>query len=405
MVSLGRFTAARAATLLVGVVGVVSILTGIANIATPTRVTGPLAGVVPPAVAAAAGFTGTLTGFLLLLSAFGMRRGLRAAWLVSLALLPITLTQGLIQTSELSIPLIVLSAVTLPSVWVSRGRFDRALSLSPTQYAAGTAIVAVQLYGTAGTFALRREFANVDTVLDAFYYTLVTASTVGYGDAIPTSQTARLFSLTVLLLGVASFGVAISALLAPAIEARFSEVLGRMTQAQLELLEDHVIVLGYGELTEPIVNELGERSTPFVVVTDDESAASRLSGRPFDLFRGDPSDEATLRQVNVDSARAVVTATNDDGRDALAILTARELDPDVWIVAAAAERENVAKLRRAGADTVVSPAAIGGHLLVESALGGHDADSVVDRVVRETSGGDGTAGEDESSGLSESERR
>ena len=379
----GRLTGARVATLVTGAVAVVSVVTGIANIATPVRLVGPLAPIVPPAVAAAAGFTGTLTGFLLLVAAAGMRRGYRAAWVAALGLLPVTLLQGVIQTSELSVPLVVLSAVALPWVWVSRSRFDRPLSLSPAQYGAAAAIVSIQLYGTAGTFALRDEFQNVNTVLDAFYYTLVTASTVGYGDAAPTSQTAKLYALTLIVLGVASFGIAISALLAPAIKARFSEVLGRMTQADLELLEDHVIVLGYGELTGPILTELTDADAEFVVVTDDATSDPRLGEREVMVLHGDPSDEATLQRVNLDSARAVVAATNADGNDALAILTAREIAPDVRIVAAATEHENVAKLRRAGADDVVSPASIGGRLLVESALGGRDVTEVVDESVEE----------------------
>ncbi len=381
MVSVGWPTVTRATAGLTAVVGLASVATGIANIAAPLSLAGPVAPYVPAAVAAAAGFTGTLTGFVLLLAALGLRRGLRAGWLTTLGLLPVTLTQGVIQTSLLSVPLVVLSGITLPVVWLSRDRFDRSLSVSNTEYAAGSAVIAVQLYGTAGTFALRDQFGNVSTVLDAFYYTLVTASTVGYGDAVPTTQTARLFSLTVVVAGVASFGVAISALLAPAIEARLSEVLGRMTQAELALLEDHVIVLGYGELTEPILSELAELDVPFVVVTDDEAVTARLTDRSFKLVRADPSDESSLRHVNVDTARAVVVATNDDGSDALAILTARECNPDVQVVAAAAERENVAKLRRAGADTVISPAAIGGHLLVQSALGAEGMESVADRVL------------------------
>ncbi|MFB6176424.1 MAG: ion channel, partial [Halobaculum sp.] len=176
-----RIVGVRVAVWVTSLVALVSIVTGIANIVSPLRVAGPLAPYIPTAVQSAAGFTGTLTGFLLLVSVAGMRRGLRAAWLSAVALLPITLLQGLIQSSDLSVPLVVLSLVALPSVLLSRDRFDRELSLSGSQLAAATAIVFVQIYGTAGAFALREEFTNLSTLLDAFYFTLVTASTVGYG--------------------------------------------------------------------------------------------------------------------------------------------------------------------------------------------------------------------------------
>jgi voltage-gated potassium channel len=178
-------------------------------------------------------------------------------------------------------------------------------------------------------------------------------------------------------------GVAIGALLAPALEARFASALGKMTDAQLELLEDHVVVLGYGDLTEPILTELDDRGVEFVVVTPVGDRATALGDRGFHTLVADPSDDDTLRHVHVEAARAVVAATNDDAEDALAVLTARQLNPDVTIVAGVTERDNVDKLRRAGADAVVSPAAIGGRLLVESALGRGDAEAAAERVIDE----------------------
>lgn len=163
-----RVVGARAATLATTVVAVLSLVTGVANILTPSQVAGPLTAFVPPAVRAATGFTGTLTGFVLLVAAAGMRRGLRASWFATVALLPITLTQGLLQATQLSVPLVVGTLVAAPSVAFSRGRFERAVSLSQSQLAGGVAVVAVQLYGTAGAFALREQFGSVDTVLDAF---------------------------------------------------------------------------------------------------------------------------------------------------------------------------------------------------------------------------------------------
>ena len=376
-----RVVGVRAATLATTVVALLSLATGIANIVAPPRGVGPLAPFVPPAVRAAAGFTGTLTGFALLVTASGMRRGLRAAWFAAVGLFPATLAQGLLQSTELSVPLVVGSLVALPSVVLARDRFDRTLSLSSRQLAGATAIAAVQVYGTAGAFALREQFSSVDTLLDAFYFTLVTASTVGYGDVTAAGQTARLFTMSLVVLGTASFGIALGVLVTPAIEARFSEVLGRMSRAQLELLEGHVVVLGYGDLTEPILNELRDLSTEFVVVTPDREESARLTEREFKHVVGDPSDEETLDRVNVDSARAVVAATNDDAQDALAILTARALNPGVRIVAAATDRENVDKLRRAGADTVISPASIGGHLLVQSALGAEGMEDIAAQVL------------------------
>jgi voltage-gated potassium channel len=365
---------ARVAVLLTFAVAGLSVAIGILGIVDPSANFGPLAQYIPPAVSQTAGFTGALTGFTMMMSAFGLRRGLRAAWYSTVVLLPLTALQGLVQATPYSVPLVVLSVLALPLVATARSRFDRKVTLSTAQVAAGALFVGVQAYGTIGTYALRDGFPNVNTMLDAFYYMLVTSSTVGYGDLTPQSPDARLFSLSIIVLGTASFAIVLGALLAPALEARFASVLGQMTQSELESLEGHVVVAGYGDLTEPILTELESIDRAFVVVTDDDRAVSMLRERNIDVFVGDPTDDDSLESVGVDRARAVVTATNDDGEDALTILTIRESHTDIRVVAAATEHENEAKLRRAGADTVISPAVIGGRLIAQSALGDPSAE-------------------------------
>ncbi|WP_336135250.1 NAD-binding protein [Natronomonas amylolytica] len=373
-----RLLRTKAAVLLTSVVAVLSVITGIVNIGT-VEVTGPLAVYIPEAVARTAGFTGAMTGFLVLLSAYGLRRGYRIAWYATVVLLPVTALQGLAQSSVFSYPLVALSVLTMPTVLVNWDYFTRPLDLSLTQLASLAAVLGVQVYGTVGTYALREEFNGVNTVLDAFYFTIVTASTVGYGDITATSQFGRLFSMSVLVTGVASFGVALGTLLGPLIEARLATALGNMSDKQLDLLENHYIVIGYGDLTEPILESLGDRQA--VVITQDAENAKRLRDHGFEVVTDDPSDEEPLHRLHIERARGLIAATNDDAQDAMTILTARELNPDLRIVAAATDRENVRKLRRAGADIVLSPAVLGGRLLVESAFGNDEPERVVEELL------------------------
>jgi voltage-gated potassium channel len=372
----------RAAVGLTFLVGVISVATGVTRIGV-TAPAQPLFPFVPDFVRLAAGYTGTLTGFLLLASALGLRRGLRVAWYSTLVLLVVAAGQGLAQSTATSLPLVVLAVLSLPVVASNRGRFDRKLDLSTTQLAAWTALVGSQVYISIGAYALRDDFGGVETFTDAVYFAVVTSSTVGYGDITPTTPSARLFGISALLVGTASFAIALGALLAPAIEARLTKALGKMTQSELDLLDNHVLVLGYGDLTEPILQEL-QGKVRFLVVVPESTRATELGERGFDVLSGDPSDEQTLERAHLDDARAVVVATNDDAEDALAILTARQLHPDARIVAAATHRENVDKLKRAGADSVISPASIGGRLLVDSALGGEDSEAVAERLLDES---------------------
>lgn len=372
----------HATVTVVAAVAVLSVVTGIANIGTG-GLSGPLARFVPPAVRQVAGFTGALTGFLMLASAASLQRGYRLGWLISLVLLPVTAAQGLLQSSAASVPLVVASAVALPALLYNHRRFTREFNPTPIQLAAVASLVGAQAYGTVGAFALREGFTGVDSLTDAFYFTVVTGSTVGYGDITPQSEVARLFGISVLLVNVAAFAVALGVLLTPAIEARLARALGRMSETDLERLDRHVIVLGYGDLTEPVLDELAAER--YLVVAPEERARP-LREREMPVLTGDPSDEDTLRRAGVERARAAVAATNDDAADALAILTARQLNPELRIVAAATHRENVRKLERAGANTVISPATIGGRLLVRSALGDAKDASDAERTAEELMG-------------------
>ncbi|ELY59002.1 NAD-binding protein [Natronolimnohabitans innermongolicus] len=375
-----RLVTVRAAIVLALVVALLSVVTGVIHISQDTVAEGPLVGQVPPVVQEAVGFTGALTGFLMVGSALALRRGLRAGWWATLILMPVTAIQGLLQVSQYSLPLVALSLISVPVLLFTRKRFDQPLELTTTQLAAGGALVGVQAYGTFGAYALREDFDGVENVLDAFYFTLITSSTVGYGDIGPESPEAILFTMSVVVLGVASFGIAIGALVGPAIQSRISKTLGKMTDSELELLEDHVVVLGYGELTEPIVDELAATDRPFVVVTKNRDAATELNERNVSVITADPSDEEPLQRAKIDRAAAILVATNHDAEDALAILTANQLVPETRIVAAATDRENTAKLERAGADAVISPAVLGGHLLVRSAMGSDDSE-LIERIV------------------------
>ena len=348
-------------------VALLSVVTGIANIGAQS-VGGPLAAFIPTVIQRTAGFTGALTGFLMIGSASGMRRRLRVAWYSTVVLLPITALQGVLQSSPLSVPLIALSLLALPNVLYNRRQFDRTVGLTTSQIAAGVAILGAQIYGTVGTYALREDFTNVSTLVDAFYYTLVTASTVGYGDAAPTSQVARLFGMSVVVIGTASFAVALGTLLGPVIQARFAKALGRMSENSLDLLDDHLLVLGYSDIVRALLDDVDDQ-TRLLIVSPDRQIVQDLTDRGTDALAAEPDDEESLRSAGIDRARAVIVATNDDAADALTILTARQLNSEVTILAVATNRENMKKLKRAGADTVFSPAVIAAQQLIRSATG------------------------------------
>ena len=351
---------------LVFAVGIVAVITGIVHI-TYTPISGVLEPYIPEVIQGAVGFTGTVTGFILMVSGYSLHQRYRVGYYLALVFLPIATIQGIVQSSIASLPLIILSLIALAIVHINRSRFQEQVDMTPAQLAAMIALAGVQLYGTVGTYSLRDQFDGVNSVLDAFYFTIVTASTVGYGDIEALTAQARLFTISVLVLGTASFAVALGVLLGPMIEARLAASLGRVRDRQLSQLEDHIIILGWSELTSQLIEELSEK-VHLVVIAREDSGVPDIQNQERTTLVGDPTEENILERARIERAKSVIVATTDDSKDAFAILTAREITGDAQIIATAANSENVSKLERAGANVVLDPAHVGAQLLVDSTL-------------------------------------
>jgi voltage-gated potassium channel len=383
-----QFSGARNVVLLTGAVAVLAFVTGLSHLSQGTAtLDGPLAPLLPAVVGDAVQFAGVLLGFVLGGLAVGLQRRIRIAWYGTVVALPVAALLPLLTAEPTDALLFLLSVVTLPLIVRSRTAFDRPLDLSAFQTAAIVAFVAGQLYGTVGAYALRGQYDGIETWTDALYYVVVTGTTVGYGDATPVTQGAKLFTLSAIIVGAGTFAVASGSLIVPALESRLSAAFGTMTPSELSLLESHVVVLGYGDLTEPLLDELVE-TTDVVVVTPDTDTASALRDRDVDVLTADPTDEDALLDAGLGAASGVVAATADDAQDTLAVLAARQASPDVRVVAAATDHRHVGKLESVGADEVISPSVIAGRRLGRSVV---DADVSLDASEVDDTDRDGDA--------------
>ncbi|EMA05573.1 voltage-gated potassium channel [Haloarcula vallismortis] len=371
-----ELSGAKPTVVLTGGVALLAFVTGLSNLSQASlALNGPLTAVVDLPLAVVR-FGGVLFAFILGIVTVGLQRRKRLAWRVAvvvalgLVLLPLATFQ------PTDIPLLVMTLVTYPLLVRNRHRFDQSLDLSPIQIASLSAIFGVILYGTVGAYGLRGQFLELDSWGDAVYYVVVTIATVGYGDITPVTAEARWFSLSIILFGTGAFTVAVGALIGPAIESRMATAFGVMTASDLTLLEDHVVVLGYGDVTASLLEELGEE-TAVVVVTPDEETVASLKDEGVNLLTGDPTDEDVLRDARVGTASGVVVGSNDDARDVLAVIATKNVNPDIRTVAAATDQKHVEKFRAVGADEVINPRSIGGRLLGQSVLGRGSTESLL----------------------------
>lgn len=202
--------------------------------------------------------------------------------------------------------------------------------------------------------------------VDILYFTVVSLTTVGYGDITPITDGARLIN-AILLTPVRIFLWALflgSAYEVSVLRFRLREE--RQMRRLRERLADHAVICGYGVVGQTIAAELlahGHAIETIVVVDQDEEAVAAAGKHGFIAFRGDASSEETLRAASVDRAAEVLIAPNRDDACVLISLTVRSLAPKVHLVAAVREEENIKLLYGAGADLVIAPSVSGGRLM------------------------------------------
>ncbi len=331
------------------IVGLVSIGTGIWAIHTnPTTVaTGSLG-----TAQSVAEFSGVVVGFGLLVSAWGLYRGYRIGFISAIILITVAAAHGTAQWRLLSVPLVVLSSGGFVILVVTSRRFTRRTTITPTQLGSLTALIGVLCYGTVGTYTLQSEFVGVETVFDALYFTLVTATTVGYGDIYATSEGARLFTFSLVALGPSTLAVIAGSLVGPALEGRLSRTGSRFVDDQPS---GHVVFLGGSPAIDPILETLEDVST--VVVTDDSDQTDRLADAGVAIYRGEPTDKETLEAAGLEDARVGIVACETALKRVETVLAGRAVSPDGQLIVLG-NSARTDTLEQAGADVVLDPDAL-----------------------------------------------
>jgi voltage-gated potassium channel len=229
------------------------------------------------------------------------------------------------------------------------------------------AIATTLVIGTAG-FILIEHYPP----FDAFYMTLITMTTVGYDEIHPLSQAGRIFNSFLILFGVTTIFIAIGAVTQTVIELEFGDVLNRRrSKRMIEQLKDHFIICGYGRVGRGAAEELLREGVPFVVVDSSPERAERAMLAGMLAVAADATRDDTLRQVGIARARGLVAALATDADNLFVLLSAKGLNPGIYVAARAAEEGAEDKMRRAGANSVFAPYALTGHRLAQSLLRPH----------------------------------
>jgi voltage-gated potassium channel len=225
-------------------------------------------------------------------------------------------------------------------------------------------VVAAVVYGVSGFMVLEGW-----SFLDALYMTVTTLTTVGFREVRPLDTSGRVFTLTVVVLGVGLVLVTIAVTAQWVLEGTWGERNRRKRmQRRIERLSDHFIVCAYGRVGRAVARELEAAGAPYLVIDPMEELTERMIDDGVVYLIADPSEEPVLRAAGVERARGLVCAVDSDATNVYITLMARSLKQDLFIVARASEPGSNERLRRAGADRVVSPYVSSGRHMARVAL-------------------------------------
>lgn len=204
---------------------------------------------------------------------------------------------------------------------------------------------------------------------DAVYMTIITLSTVGYGEVQRLSPTGRIFTIVVIILGVGFVFYLAGSIIQFMVEGRIREILGRRKlEKKIRGQKGHYIICGYGRVGSSICEALGSKPIGIVVIERDPATVAKLNERNILHVAGEATDEENLIKANVQHARGLIAALKTESDNVYVTLSARQLNSDLFIMARAGEERSEKKLLAAGANKVVCPYRMGAHRMAQTIL-------------------------------------
>jgi voltage-gated potassium channel len=205
--------------------------------------------------------------------------------------------------------------------------------------------------------------------LDAFYMTVITLGTVGFKEVHDLSDAGKLFTVLLIIFGVTVLGYTVTKLAQIMFEGQFQRYIGRQkVEKRVESLKDHFIICGFGRIGSLICKEFAAKPLPFVIVENKQDVIEKLEDEGYPHIRGNATEDETLLKAGIKRAKGLISVVTSDTENVYITLTARGLNPDLYILARAGEEGSEVKLKRAGANKVISPYHIGGSRMAQAIL-------------------------------------
>lgn len=217
-------------------------------------------------------------------------------------------------------------------------------------------IVALFIYGIVGShYIMNLSF------FDSVYYATITMTTVGYGDYLPSTGIQKIFATTLAIGGVALLAYVFNIILTNFQEKMSEYSKGARKMKAIEVMKDYYIICGLGRVGKVVLDELLDRNQNVIVIEKDKDKCESIEESDnLIVMNEDAIEDDLIAKLAGEKCRSVIICTGDDVNNLYIVLTIRETNPDAWIVTRASKLDNIKRLRKAGADKIVSPEIIGG---------------------------------------------
>lgn len=205
--------------------------------------------------------------------------------------------------------------------------------------------------------------------LDALYMTVITLGTVGFKEIHDLSNAGKMFTIGLIVFGVSVLGYIVGSLAQIMFEGQIQRIIGRKkVERKIEALKDHYIICGFGRIGALICREFAAKPIPFLVIEKHPEVHEKLHQEEYLHIRGDAAEDETLLRAGIKRAKGLISVVTSDMENVYITLTARGLNPELFILARSGEEGSELKLKRAGANKVVSPYIIGGSRMAQAIL-------------------------------------
>ncbi len=199
---------------------------------------------------------------------------------------------------------------------------------------------------------------------DSFYMTIITISTVGFKEVHDLSKAGQIFTIFVIICGTGTMLYAATTLVQYILEGQLANILGRRRmKVEINKLKNHVILCGFGKVGHEVARVFHDERTDFIVVEANPQIAQSAIDSGYLCICGDATNDAVLKEAGIASARALVSALASDADNLYVTMSAKQLCPDIFVVARIYGPDSETKLKRAGADRTMSPYGVGGRRL------------------------------------------